>query len=313
MTNILSKKVYTDVYKTLDYFKHELVNFEGITTHLKPSSGEIPDVNGIDIYGEAIPCNGVAGGDHIIYLDFNSRYDLDLRIAEAKKSNLSGVVKKLKLNKRRGGILLADASGHNITDALLVAMLHQAFLTGVQYELTVNGEVTPDLFEILNTRFFNSSSLSKFITLIYGEISDTGKFRFISAGHPLPVVFSNRYDRLSQVRCRQKYRCPPIGTLPSKEDIDSNRNVSRLGYKKKYLVRQIDLKVKGDILLLYSDGLSEHNSDDMETLYFPHRLENTLRRIKNGTAKEIYFNLKEDLLNFASLEDDMSFVVIKKI
>lgn len=313
MTNILSKKVYTDVYKTLDFFKSELVNFEGITTHLKPSSGEIPDVNGIDIYGEAIPCNGVAGGDHIIYLDFNSRYDLDLRIAEAKKANLSGVVKKLKLNKRRGGILLADAAGHNITDALLVAMLHQAFLTGVQYELTVNGEVTPDLFEILNTRFFNSSSLSKFITLIYGEISDTGKFRFISAGHPLPVVFSNRYDRLSQFRCRQKYRCPPIGTLPSKEDIDSNRNVSRLGYKKKYLVGQIDLEVKGDILLLYSDGLSEHNSDDVETLYFPHRLENTLRRIKNGSAKEIYFTLKEDLLNFAPPEDDMSFVVIKKI
>jgi serine phosphatase RsbU (regulator of sigma subunit) len=313
MTNILSKKVYTDVYKTLDYFKLELENFEGITTRLKPCSGEIPVVNGIDIYGEAIPCNGVAGGDHIIYLDFNNRYDLDHRIAEAKRANLSGVVKKLKLNKRRGGILLADAAGHNITDALLVAMLHQAFLTGVQYELTVNGEVTPDLFEILNTRFFNSSSLSKFITLIYGEISDAGKFRFISAGHPLPVVFSNRYDRLVQVCCRQKYRCPPIGTLPSKEDIDSNRNVSRLGYKKKYIVHQSNLTVKGDILLLYSDGLSEHNIDDMETLYFPHRLENTLRRIKNASAKEIYFNLKEDLLNFATPEDDMSFVVIKKI
>jgi serine phosphatase RsbU (regulator of sigma subunit) len=301
------------VHKTLDYFKHELVNFEGITTHLKPCSGEIPVVNGIDIYGEAIPCNGVAGGDHIIYLDFNSRYDLDYRIAEAEKANLSGLVKKLKLNKRRGGILLADAAGHNITDALLVAMLHQAFLIGVQYELTVNGEVTPNLFEILNTRFFNSSSLSKFITLIYGEIYDTGNFRFISAGHPLPVVFCNRYDKLIQVRCRQKYRCPPIGTLPSKEDMDSNRNVSRLGYKKKYNVRQIDLKEKGDILLLYSDGLSEHNIDDMETLYFPHRLENTLRRIKNGSAQEIYFNLKEDLLNFAPPGDDISFVVIKKI
>jgi serine phosphatase RsbU (regulator of sigma subunit) len=313
MKNILRKKVYSDIYKTLDYFKHELVNFEGITTRLKPCSGEIPEVNGIDIYGEAIPCNGVAGGDHIIYLDFNNRYDLDHRIAEAQKANLPGVVEKLKLNKRRGGILLADAAGHNITDALLVSMLHQAFLTGVQYELTRNGEVTADLFEILNTRFFNSSSLSKFITLIYGEISDTGKFRFISAGHPLPVVFSNRYDKLIQVCFQQMYRCPPIGTLPSKEDMDSNCNVSRLGYKKKYSVHQINLTVKGDILLLYSDGLSEHNNDDMETLYFPLRLENTLRRIKDGSAKEIYFNLKEDLLNFAPPEDDMSFVVIKKI
>jgi serine phosphatase RsbU (regulator of sigma subunit) len=313
MNNILSKKVYTDVYKTLDYFKHELVNFEGIATRLKPCSGEIPAVNGIDIYGEAIPCNGVAGGDHIIYLDFNNRYDLDLRIAEAEKANLPGVVEKLKLNKRRGGILLADAVGHNTTDALLVAMLHQAFLTGVQYELTVNGEITPGLFEILNTRFFNSSSLSKFITLIYGEISDAGTFRFISAGHPLPVVFSNGSNKLIQVCFQQMYRCPPIGTLPSKEDIDSHRNVSRLGYKKKYIVRQINLMEKGDILLLYSDGLSEHNTDDMETLYFPNRLEKTLKRIKKGSAKEIYFKLKEDLLKFAIPGDDLSFVVIKKI
>jgi len=313
MRNILEKKIYTDIYKTLDFFKHELVNFNGITTQLKPCSGEIPELNGIDIYGEAIPLNGVAGGDHIIYLDFNNRYDLDHRIAEAQNANLSGVKGKLKLNKRRAGILLADAAGHNITDALQVAMLHQAFLTGVQYELMRNGEVTADLFEILNTRFFNSSSLSKFITLIYGEISDTGKFRFISAGHPLPVVFSNQYDKLIQVCFQQMYGCPPIGTLPSKEDMDSNCNVSRLGYKKKYSVHQINLTVKGDILLLYSDGLSEHNIDNMETLYFPLRLENTLRRIKNGSAKEIYFNLKEDLLNFATPEDDMSFVVIKKI
>lgn len=311
--NILEKKVYSDVHKTLDFFKSELLNFEGIATRLKPGSGEIPKLNGIDIYGEAIPYNGVAGGDHIIYLDFNKRYDLEYRIARARSAGLSVVEEKLEINKRRAGILLADAAGHNITDALMVAMLHQAFLTGVQYELTENGEVTADLFEILNTRFFSSSSLSRFITLIYGEISDTGIFRFISAGHPLPVVFSNGRDRLIQVCFQHMYRCPPIGTLPSREDIDSNCNVSRLGYKKKYIVRQINLPAKGDILLLYSDGLLENNIDDMETLYFPHRLERTLRRIKGGSAEEIYVNLKEDILNFAAPEDDVSFVVIKRV
>ncbi|MCP5106478.1 MAG: serine/threonine-protein phosphatase, partial [bacterium] len=299
-------------YKTLNFFKNELLNFEGITTRLKPCSGGIPKLDGIDIYGEALPCNGVAGGDHIIYLDFTNRYDLDHRIAEARKANLPGVMEKLKLIKHRAGVLLADAAGHNITDALLVSMLHQAFLTGVQYELTDNGEVTSKLFEILNTRFFNSSSFSKFITVLYGEISDTGIFRFISAGHPLPVVFSSRCDRLIRVCCPHMYRCPPIGTLPSKEDIDCDRNISRLGYKKKYNVHQINLMEKGDILLLYSDGLSEHNANDLDTLYFPRRLEDTLKRIKNGSAEEIYFSLLEDLLSFAAPEDDISIVVIKK-
>lgn len=307
-----NKRENTDIYKTLTFLEDELKNFEGIARHLKPCSGEIPALSGIDIYGEAIPLNGVAGGDHIIYVNFNKRYDLARRIEEAEKANRPEVVEKLKLNRHRAGVLLADAAGHQVTDALLVAMLHQAFLTGVQYELKHNGEVTAELFEILNTRFFNSASLSKFITLIYGEISDTGKFRFISAGHPLPVVFSNLYDRLVKVCYERLLRFPPIGTLPSKEDMDSHRNYSRLGYKKRYSVHEINLMGSGDILLLYTDGLSEHATEE-GTLYFSDRLEETLRRLKDGSAREIYFNLKEDLLRFAPPEDDISFVVIKKL
>jgi serine phosphatase RsbU (regulator of sigma subunit) len=306
------KKEYTDVYKTLRFLENELENFEDIARYLKPSSGEIPTLNGIEIYGEAIPLNGVAGGDHIIYVDFNKRYDLARRIDEAEKAHRPGVAGKLKLNRQRAGVLLADAAGHQVTDALLAAMLHQAFLTGVQYELKHNGEVTAELFEILNTRFFNSSSLSKFITLIYGEISTSGKFRFISAGHPLPVVFSNLYDRLVKVCYERLFRFPPIGTLPSKEDMDSHRNFSRLGYKKRYSVHEINLMGSGDILILYTDGFSEHSSAE-GTLYFPDRLEEMLRRGKHDSAREIYYNLKEDLLGFAPPEDDISFVVIKKL
>lgn len=307
-----NKKEHTDVYKTFSFLKHEIKNFGDITKKLKPSSGEIPSINGIDIFGETIPLNGVAGGDHIIYVDFNKRFDLDQRITEAQKENRPEIVEKLILNKHRSGILVADAAGHNITDALLVAMLHQAFLTGLQYELKQNGEVTLELFEILNSRFFNSSSLTKFITLIYGEISDSGKFRFISAGHPLPVVFSHLYDKLVRICFDRMFRFTPIGTLPSKEDVDHERNFSRLGYKRKYSVHEINLMGTGDILLLYSDGFSEHR-DEKETLYFSSRLEKILNKIKDGSAKEIYFNLKEDLFYFAKPRDDISIVVVKKI
>jgi serine phosphatase RsbU (regulator of sigma subunit) len=302
---------YTDVFKTLDQLKHEMENFEDIAEKLKPSSGEIPRLNGIDIFGGVIPFNGVAGGDHIIYVDFTRRYDLDERIREAQ-THRPDIVEKLYLNKYRAGILLADAAGHNITDALLVAMLHQAFLTGVQYELKHNGEVTTDLFEILNTRFFNSASISKFITVIYGEISDTGKFRFISAGHPLPVVFSYKYDRLVKVCFDRVFRFPPIGTLPSRDDIDCDRNFSRLGYKKRYSVHEINLMGMNDILLLYTDGFSEHGGIKPDG-YFPGHVEEILKNIKSADAKEIYKTLKEDLLNYAPPEDDISFVVIKRV
>ena len=297
---------------SVDFLLSELNNFQEIATHIKPLSGESPIINGIDIYGEVIPFNGVVGGDHIVYVDFNKRYDLDHRIREAEKSGRPDVVEKLYLNKRRTGVLVADVSGHNITDALLAAMLHQAFLTGVQYELLHNGEVTAELFEIINTRFFNSSSFSKFITLIYGEIWDNGNFNFINAGHPPPVVFSNKFSKLIKISHERVVHFPPIGTLPSREDIDSHRIITHLGYKKKYSINTINLMGQGDILLLYTDGLSEH-TDNTGVCYFPGKLEETLRRIKNDSARDIYFQIKEDLLKFARPADDTSIVVIKKL
>lgn len=297
--------------KSVDFLLGELENFQEIARHIKPSPGEIPGINGIDIYGEVIPLNGIVGGDHIIYIDFNKRYDLDRRIREAQKNNRVDIVAQLQLNKRRAGVLVADVSGHNITDALLGAMLHQAFLTGVQYELKHYGEVTTGLFEILNTRFFNSSSIRKFITLIYGEIWDDGCFRFVNAGHPPPVVFSNKFDKLIKVCNEQIVNFPPIGTLPSGDDVDSSKLFSHLGYKKKYSINKISLMGNGDILLLYTDGFSEHENDE-RIHYFPDRVEEMLKRIKNDSASDIYFQLKEDLLTFAKSADDITFVVIKK-
>lgn len=300
----------TGMFKTLRFLEHEIKNFEAIANRIKPSSGEIPELQGIEIYGETLPLNGIAGGDHIIYVDFRKRYDLEHRIEEAKHSNRFEIVDNLERNRHRSGILLADAAGHNITDALLAAMLHQAFLTGVQYELKDHGEVTGELFEILNTRFFNSSSLSKFVTLIYGEIHESGTFRFINAGHPPPVVFSHKYDKIIRIQNDRVVNYPPIGTLPSKDDIDSRFNFSRLGYKKKYSVNELNLMGYGDILLLYTDGFSEHGEPGNE--YFKVRLENKVKEIKLAPAREIFKEVKQDLLNFATPEDDISFVVIKR-
>ncbi|MGE5342347.1 MAG: PP2C family protein-serine/threonine phosphatase [Candidatus Omnitrophota bacterium] len=290
----------------------EIENFQDIIKYIKPSSGEIPHLNGIDMFGGVIPYNTLVGGDHIIYVDFNQRYDLDRRIAHAEKRGLSEVVEKLKLNKRRAGVLVADVSGHKITDAMLSAMLHQAFLIGVQYELKQHGEVTAGLFESLNTRFYNSSSFSKFITLIYGEIWDNGNFRFLNAGHPMPVVFSYKLNKLIKICRDQVIHYPPMGMLPSDADLDSRRNFSRLGYKKKYNVNDIELMGMNDILILYTDGLMDHYNES-EEFYFPDRLESILREAKTGTAREIYSRVKEDILKFAKPSDDVALVIIKRV
>src|SRR4029077_411767 len=123
------------------------------------------------------------------------------------------LVDNLKRCHTMAGIAILDVSGHQITDAFMASMLHQAFLLGAIYELDMFGTITKRLFENLNTRFYNSSSLNKFVTMIYGEISEDCSFRFLSAAHPLPLVFSSRHDRFMEVGQDYCTSFPPIGTL----------------------------------------------------------------------------------------------------
>lgn len=294
-----------------DFLRRELENFEAIARHIKPDPGDLPELRGIDIYGETLPLNGVVGGDHIIYVDFRKRYDLEKRLQIFQSRGQNAQAELLARHFRKAGVLIADVSGHRITDAMLAAMLHQAFLMGVRYELTQNGEVTPELFENINSRIYNSSSFSKFITMIYGEISEEGRFRFVNAGHPRPAIFSALHDRLVPISEKQQVSFPPIGTIPSREDVDQSRVSSFVGYKDRYQINEITLMGSGDILLLYTDGLSEHENLQGAPFY-PEPLEALLRAIKQEPAKVIWERITRAICGFGPRRDDISLVVIKK-
>jgi serine phosphatase RsbU (regulator of sigma subunit) len=297
---------------SLEQIRSELENFQTIARHVLPTPGDTPDVPGVDIYGKSLQLGGAIGGDHIVFVDFNKRYDMPARIAAARSQGREQVARNLEQMQLRAGVLLADVSGHHITDALLAAMLHQAFLIGVQYELKLNGEVTKDLFENINTRFYNSSSQFKFITMIYGEIAANGTFRFLSAAHPPPIVFSNKFERIVPIGAEKLTHFPPIGSLASKNNWESAyRSRREVRYKPDYAISEISLMGGGDILLLYSDGLSEHSRDDNE-YFFPDLLERELVRVKNLSAREIFEHLHRAMADFAPLQDDTSLVVIRK-
>jgi serine phosphatase RsbU (regulator of sigma subunit) len=288
----------------------ELKNFQEIAKNIMPAPGEIPTLRGIDVHGGTIPLNGSVGGDHIIYVDFKKRFDLNARIRQASAEGRSEVVAHLERCKRKAGIAILDVSGHHATDGLLAAMMHQAFLLGSIYELDMFGNITKRLFENLNTRFYHSSSLNKFVTMIYGEISEDTTFRFLSAAHPPPVVFSNQHNRFMEVSQDFCTSFPPIGTLPSLDVIDRNTTQSVLGFKERYQLNEWSLMGTGDILLLYTDGLLEH-SNATET-YFPRYLEEKVREVKHLSAREIFEAIKAHLLGFAERNDDISFVIIKR-
>ena len=294
----------------LQRLTRELENFQNIAKFLVPLPGEIPRVNGIDVWGGTRPLQGDVGGDHITYVDFKQRFDLNARIERARAEGRVEVVDNLERCKRKAGIAVIDVAGHRMTDALLAAMLHQAFLLGATYELDRSGQITRRLFENLNTRFYQSSGTHKFVSVVYGEIAEDSTFRFLSAGQPFPAVFSNEHNRFMEVSSHLKASFPPLGMLPSFNVIDRSTTTSLLGFKERYEMNEWTLMGGGDILLLHTDGLSEHRRG--EEPYFTACLERTLREVKHLGAREIYDEIMKDMIAFADPTDDVSLVVIKK-
>jgi len=283
--------------------------------HLTPAPGAIPRIPGTDIFGMTIPFNGIAGGDLISYVNFEERFDLDTRIRSAMEREHEDMARALQKLRRCGGILVADVAGHEFVDAMRALMLHQAFHTAALYEMDFNGEITVRLFEQLNTRFLKSRTLrnlaadrdkTTFITLIYGEISHTGRFRFVSAGHPSPLVFSREYDCFVDISPARLVSYPPIGLQPSEDYADAKQYDRALGYKKHYAVNELNLMGQGDVLLLYTDGLLDPFSP-----FTQKHLEQAISRARDGAAKEICEAILTERHAVAEQTDDLSIVVIK--
>jgi serine phosphatase RsbU (regulator of sigma subunit) len=286
----------------------ELQNFQEIAAYLNPSPGEIPKLNGVDIAGLSLPLKRVIGGDHIIYIDFNRRYNLDRRIAKARARGREEVATKLEELRTRAGILVADVSGHRMTDALIGSMLHQAFLLGAYYELVDHGEITTRIFEHINMRFYRTTAINKFFTMIYGEITERGRFRFISAGHQPPAIFSREYGKFMKISQDRLVSFPPVGLMPSSSDVDDCADPGIIGYKKRYAINEINLLAFGDILLLLTDGLAEHDGGR----FYPQVVERLLADCTGCSAADVCERLKAAIYEHAAPGDDISVVVIRR-
>jgi len=278
---------------TLGFLEDELQNFKQIARVIKPSAGEIPRLKGIDIAGLSLPLAGEFGGDHIVYVDFNRRYDLDGMIQRARAEGRDEVAARLAENKRRAGILVVDVAGHRLTDAMVAAMLHQAFLIGTSYELERAGEITTSLFKHIQTRFYESTNIKKLVAMLYGEINDRGRFRYISAGHPTPLVFSREFGKIVSLAPERRLSGQLVGLSRSTD----------------FPVNEIQLLAVGDVLILATDGVTEHG----EGTYVTEELPRVLAEARDLSAAEIGDRILTSLPAWAAPTDDVTAVVVKRV
>src|SRR5262249_7897896 len=136
----------------------------------------------------------------------------------------------------RIGLVVGDVSGKGMPAALMVSTLHSAL-----HLLLDQAGFGPDLFERLNRHVLESSAANKFITLMLAELDPaTGRLDYLNAGHnPALLLRHGQEPALVELGSTGL----PIGVLPGS----------------RFQARSVTLE-PGDLLCLYSDGITEAES-----------------------------------------------------
>ncbi len=204
------------------------------------------------------------------------------------------------LSETRIGVVLGDVKGHGIPAALLMVMIQTAS------RLLCNETDSPStVLKRINTLLFHNTDLEQFATMVYGILElDTGLFTYANGGH-----------------------CPPIHFISGKDKTDTlnhNRSKVELLETGGMLIGAFDIATfssdtsqlsPGDVLILYTDGVTETEGVKPNDFYGEDRLIECLSRNLDQSAETLCEVLQSDLLDFSGttqLKDDRAVVVIKR-
>ena len=197
---------------------------------------------------------------------------------KAKSSDQLRIAENLQALYSTAGVLLVDAQGHGTIAAKIASTVHDTFHAFMLSELDRSGTVTPALFDELNLRLAQSAtagnalgrsmdaSSREIATILYGEIHPSGQFRFVNFGHPPPLVFSAKYRRFMEIGRERMVQFLALGLEIPQDHPDRNKYIS-VKLRKRHInssdMAEITLMGRGDILLLYTDGVYD-GSDEPE-------------------------------------------------
>jgi sigma-B regulation protein RsbU (phosphoserine phosphatase) len=187
----------------------------------------------------------------------------------------------------RLGIVIADSSGKGVPAALLTARMQAV----IQSEARLSKPVD-QIMTAVNKFITQSNRPDRFATCFYGELDErTMELHYCNAGHNYPLV----------VRGNGEIHPLDIGGLL----LGAFPNAT-------YKCGRVNL-APGDMLLLYTDGLTE-SMDSAEIEYGEARLIDHASRFRRQPVDAVCAKLIHSVKQFAAGPnevDDMTFVVVK--
>lgn len=189
------------------------------------------------------------------------------------------------------GILVADVVDKGAGAALFMALSWALFRT-----CAVEFSNQPELvLSAVNNRILEHTKTRQFVTAFYGVLDPaSGILVYCNAGHCPPFLFKvsskEHFDQLMRTGV-------PLGIF---DDQTWNRGI-----------RQLD---PGDVLVLYSDGVTEAQNA-IGDFFSEQRLIESAKRKLGYSAQDIHKNIIEDLQDFmgeALQSDDIILSIIKR-
>jgi sigma-B regulation protein RsbU (phosphoserine phosphatase) len=186
------------------------------------------------------------------------------------------------------GLAIGDVSGKGVPASLLMASL-QASLRGQ----TLAGAANIDqLMANVNSLVYAASSMNRYATFFYAQYSSSQRLlTYVNAGHNPPVLLRN-YSTVIRLEAGG----PPVGLLPAA----------------RYEGASVQIE-PGDLLLLFSDGISEAMNEQDEEW----GEENMLGALKTCSSAELagvakaLFEAADAFTGLTPQHDDMTLVVAR--
>ena len=201
------------------------------------------------------------------------------------------------------GVSLFDASGHGVA-ASLVTMLAENIIQQTYNEALGSDESVADILKRINNRFIDAKGeIDNYLTgiLLSTKENDDGSctVTMTNAGHPYPLFYSADDGKVEEM-------------LPT-ADMPYTGPVGLSGFGVDYSDMSFTMK-KGDILFLYTDGITEMpNKDKLDFGIDP--IKQIIEKNKDCSAEEIAKRLMtklEDYIKDTPRTDDVSVIILKR-